>query len=799
LTKKKLKLNIKNAQIAGALNLSKLKKVTTKKKSSIKTTTKPKARVVSAPKKETPKPKVRLIKKKIEEPIPEKIEAETKPIIPKTEKAEVVEVKKQIGKKVEEKPKEKPKEEPKEEPKKEPEAKKAPPTTPPKKELKKPVFKTTEIKPNAPKSDLKEFKLSKKHDTKHKSFDTRHKSGLRFQEEDNVWRRRKSRYKRYQVKEKIEIVRPKELTIQAPISIKELASQMKLKATELISKLFLQGMAVTLNDELDDETTIQLLGHEFDCEIKIDKTEEKRLQITDKTILEEVKATSKEDLILRPPIITFMGHVDHGKTSLIDAIRESNITTGEAGKITQHIGAFTAKTSDKNITILDTPGHEAFTEMRKRGSTVTDIIILVIAGDEGIKEQTSESINCAKQTNVPIIVAINKSDKAGFDPEKIYRQLADHNLIPEAWGGTVITVNCSAITKQGIPDLLEMIALQAEVCELRANPKSRARGTILESQMHKGLGAVATILIQNGSLKKGDSIVFGTKFGRIKTMQDQHNNPIEIAPPSTPVKITGLSDIADAGCEFIAVKDEKQAKDIAHNRQEGVRRKKPQALKAAGLESLLQQEKENKSIKILPLILRADVQGSLEALRVSLEKIHSKKVNINIISEEVGEISESDIQLSAASNAPIIGFHTRLESHAEPLKKQKKVTVKLNNIIYHAVDDVKLLMKNTLDKTEHETDKGKARVKVIFKSSHLGQIAGCDIVDGIVSRNHYVRQIRNGKQIWKGKMGSIKREKDDVKEVSKGTECGIILDNNTDVQVGDIFECYEITYMEQDI
>ncbi len=348
---------------------------------------------------------------------------------------------------------------------------------------------------------FRDFKPAKKKEVR---FDARDRQGLRAQEEE-IWRKKRKLGKK-PVQEEI-VIRPKTLKVRLPITIKDLAQEMKLKASQLISKLFMKGVTLTLNDYLDDETTIQLLGHDFDCEITIDTSEEERLRITDKTILEEISETPEENLELRPPVITFMGHVDHGKTSLIDAIRKSNIAAGEAGAITQHIGAFKTKTPSGEITILDTPGHEAFSEMRERGATVTDIVVLVIAGDEGMREQTLEALNQAKEAKVPIVVAINKCDKSSFDPQKIYRELADNDLLPETWGGSIITVNCSALTKQGLPELLEMIHLQAEVLELRANRHARARGTVLESEMHKGMGAVATVLIQNGTLKMGDAVV----------------------------------------------------------------------------------------------------------------------------------------------------------------------------------------------------------------------------------------------------------------------------------------------------
>lgn len=629
------------------------------------------------------------------------------------------------------------------------------------------------------------------------TFDARDRKGLR-DINDEAWRKRRAFKPARRSLHEEPVMRPKAITVHLPITIKDLAHEMKLKASQLIAKLFMQGVVLTLNDYLDDETTVQLLGHEFDCAVTIDTSEKERIQITGQTIQEEISSSPEEKLLLRSPVVAFMGHVDHGKTSLIDAIRASNRVAGEAGAITQHIGAFRVETNAGAVTILDTPGHEAFSEMRSRGANVTDIVILVVAGDEGVRAQTEEAIRQAREAKVPILVALNKCDKPNFDPQKIYRELADRELLPEAWGGTTITVNCSATTKQGIKELLEMIALQAEILELRANPQARARGTVLESEMHKGMGAVATVLVQNGTLRKGDAIVFGSAYGRVKTMQDDYGAQIDEAGPSVPAKITGLSDLALAGDEFIVVKSEKEAKELAEMRQEGKLRDQASAARLSSLERMMQ-KKESGEMKILPVILRADVQGSLEALKNSLGKVRSSKVRLEIVNADVGEISESDIELAAASKATIVGFHTRIESHADELIKQKKVAVYTEDVIYHLIDEVKLRMKSLLDKIEQESDVGEALVKAVFKSSQLGLIAGCQVTDGVVKRSCFVRQLRGKETIWKGKIASLKRLKEDVKEVQKGFECGILLDGQTDVKEGDRFQAYEITYLEQDL
>lgn len=646
--------------------------------------------------------------------------------------------------------------------------------------------------------EFRDIKPAKRQEAS-RQFDARDRQGLRASEDEQTWRKRRGKQSKI-VQEDLTI-RPTTLKVRLPISIKDLASEMKLKSSQLISKLFLQGIVVTLNDLLEDETTIQILGQEFGCEISIDTAEEKRIQITDKTIKEELQQTDPSLLELRPPVVAFMGHVDHGKTSLIDTIRKSNRVAGEAGAITQHIGAFRCKTAVGDIAILDTPGHEAFSAMRARGADVTDIVVLVVAGDEGMRQQTIEALQHAKAAGVIIVVAINKSDKPNFNAENVYRQLAENDLLPEAWGGQTITVNCSAVTGEGIPQLLEMLALQAEVLELRANPHSRARGTVIESEMHKGLGSVATVLVQNGTLRRGDALVFGQLWGRVKTMHDEFRHEWQEAGPSTPVEITGLSGLPEAGQEFIVVKSEKEAREIAEARSEGMRQSNLllQQKKKGTMESLFQQASTGTSKKILNIVLRADVQGSLEALKVALLKIESDKVDINIIFAGVGEVSESDVQLAAASKAVVLGFHTQIESHAEPLVKQLGVQVRLHNIIYHAVDDMKVIMGGLLDKIAQETEKGKALVKATFKSSHAGVIAGCQVIEGSIHRNYNVRVRRGAEVVWSGTIASLKRVKEDVREVQKGFECGILLNNYNDVLENDIIEAYEVTYITQEL
>lgn len=642
---------------------------------------------------------------------------------------------------------------------------------------------------------VKEFKdLKPLKKDRERGFDARDRQGL-SEGEDERWRKKRAAKGMASYKEE-QIIRPTKLKVHLPITIKDLAVEMKLKSSEVIQKLFLHGMTYTLNDVLDDETTVQFIGNEFGCEIKIDTSEQERLQVTSRSVREEISESKSEDLIIRPPVVAFMGHVDHGKTSLIDAIRKTNIAAGEAGAITQHIGAFRCKTAVGDLTILDTPGHEAFSAMRARGAIVTDIVVLVIAGDEGLREQTKEAIQHAKAAGVTIVVAINKSDKPNFNVENVYRELSENELLPESWGGQTITVNTSAVTGAGIPQLLEMLALQAEVMELRANSGMRARGTVLESELHKGMGSVARVLVQNGTLRVGDAIVFERHWGRVKTMHDEHGKLLKEAGPSTPVEITGLSGIPKAGDPFIVVANEKEARDIIESREVGRERTALQQRKMPSLDQLMQKGTDK---KILKLILRADVQGSVEALKISILKIESDKAQADIIFTGVGEVSESDIQLASASNAVIIGFHTAIESHADSLIKELGVKVRLFDVIYHAIDEVKALMLGMLDKIEEEKDTGAAEVKTTFKSSQIGVIAGCLVTEGNISRNHRVRVIREGAVVWKGQIASLKRIKEDVKEVKKGFECGILLDGFSDIREGDIIQAYEIIYLTQEL
>lgn len=787
---KNIKLKVKNEQLAQAL--SKLKKPGKEalekkapKKPAVKAVAKKDAEKDAAPK----KMEAQIIRKASDI----RAEEERKKREALEEKAAPAKEKKGAEKQVEEK------EQPKEkivapvvkEVEKEPEEKVK---MAPKKEKEEPEEK--QAKAPLPTKDKKDIKALKKPQS-FKPFDTRDRLGLRADDESQQWRKRRS-FKPKRQENRPEPVRPTEIKIRIPITVKELAHVMKLKSGQLIQKLFLEGMVITVNDYIDDPTVLEILGQEFGVKIEIDTSEEERLAITGHTIKEELQNTAQELLTPRAPVVTFMGHVDHGKTSLVDYIRKSNIAQGEAGAITQHIGAFKVPTSHGDLAILDTPGHEAFTLMRERGAAVTDIVILVVAGDEGIKPQTDEAIRLAQDANIPLVIAINKADKPEFNPDEVYRQLADRNLLAEAWGGEVLTVNCSAKTGTGISQLLEMTALQAEMQEPRANASSRARGTVIESELHKGLGCVATVLVQNGTLRLGDALVLDQIWGRVKTMHDDHGRRIEEAGPSTPVKITGLSGLPEAGSEFVVVESEREARKLCEERRSGQQRA---ALKARGpdFEALLARESEMMIKKVVPIIIRADVQGSVEALKNSLEKIKSDKIELNIVSAAVGEVSESDVELAAVSNAVIIAFHTLVESHAEEIIKREKVTIRSHDIIYHVVDDVKNIMRERLDKVREETYAGTAEVRQVFKSSQLGNIAGCIVSDGTITRENYAKVFRNEEQIWEGKIASLKRVKEDVKEVNKGLECGILLEGFKTYEEGDLIKTYKITYVSQDL
>ncbi len=577
------------------------------------------------------------------------------------------------------------------------------------------------------------------------------------------------------------------IKISDSITVGELAKRMGVKAKELIAELMRQGSMVTINHPLDYESAA-ILASEFNYEVENIAFDEET--ILDVALPKEKESTSAE-LLTRPPVVTIMGHVDHGKTSLLDAIREANVTEGEAGGITQHIGAYDVNLDGRKITFLDTPGHEAFTAMRARGAGVTDIVILVVAADDGVMPQTKEAINHAKAAGVPIIIAVNKIDKPEANPERIKQDLTEFELVPEEWGGETIFVEVSAKMKLNLETLLEMVLLQAEVLELQSSPSKRAKGSIVEARLDKGRGPVATVLVQDGTLKIGDSIVAGLHFGRVRSMTAANGSPVKEAGPSFPVEVTGLGGVPDAGDTFHAVESEKSAKEVSQHRQSKQRELDLAKSSKASLEQLFARMQEG-AIEELAVIIKADVQGSVEAVRDALEKLATANCRLNVIHTGVGGISESDVTLATASNAIVLGFNVRPETKARTLADSEKVDIRLYSVIYDAVNDVRDAMEGLLAPTLKEKHLGRIEVRDTFHVSRVGTIAGCYVIDGKIIRNSKVRLIRDNVVVWEGKLSSLKRFKDDVKEVLTGYECGIGLENYNDLKVGDVIETFEI-------
>ncbi len=572
------------------------------------------------------------------------------------------------------------------------------------------------------------------------------------------------------------------ITVPEYLSVKSLAETMKKTSTEVIKKLMDMGMMATLNQEIDFDTAA-LIADEF--KIKA----EKAIEIKEEDILFDDTDEISKDAVTRPPVVVVMGHVDHGKTSLLDAVRETNVLESESGGITQHIGAYTVKIKDRNITFLDTPGHEAFTAMRARGAMATDIAILVVAADDGVMPQTIEAINHAKAAKVTIIVAINKIDKPGANPEKVKQELTEYGLVAEEWGGDTVFVNVSAKQRTNIDQLLEMILLSADILELKADPKRQAKGTIIEAKLDKGRGPVATVLVQRGTLKISDSIVTGTIVGRIRAMVDDKGHKIKKAGPSTPVEIVGLPDVPEAGEIFYAIEDEKVAKQLAEKRKLKLRETTLNSNSKISLEDLYTQIKEGK-VKDLNILVKADVQGSVEALKQSLENLANSEVRVNIIHSGVGAITESDVTLASVSNAIIIGFNVRPGANVEDAVANSGVEMKLYKVIYDAINDVQAAMNGMLEPTFKEVIQGHAEIRQTIKVSSVGTIGGSYVVDGKITKNSDVRVVRDGIVVHEGKLDSLKRFKDDVKEVLQGFECGISLEKFNDIKEGDIIESY---------
>ena len=575
----------------------------------------------------------------------------------------------------------------------------------------------------------------------------------------------------------------KTITIPEVITIKDLADKMKLQPSVIVKKLFLQGKVVTINQEVDYEQAEEI-AMEFDVlcekEVKVDVIEE---------LLKEEEEDEK-DMVTRPPVVCVMGHVDHGKTSLLDAIRQTNVTAKEAGGITQHIGAYMVEINGQKITFLDTPGHEAFTAMRMRGAKSTDIAILVVAADDGVMPQTIEAINHAKAAGVEIIVAINKIDKPSANIEKVKQELIEYELVPEDWGGSTIFVPVSAHTKEGIKELLEMILLTAEVKELKANPNRNARGLVIEAELDKGKGPVATVLVQKGTLHVGDPIAAGACYGRVRAMMDDKGRRVKEAGPSTPVEILGLNDVPNAGEVFVQPENEKEARSFAETFISESKNKLIEDTKMKlTLDDLFSQIKAG-NVKELPLIVKADVQGSVEAVKQSLMKLSNEEVVVKVIHGGVGAINESDVSLAAASNAIIIGFNVRPDATAKSIAEREKVDVRLYRVIYQAIEDVEAAMKGMLDPIYEEQVIGHAVVRQTFKASGVGTIAGSYVLDGKFQRGCKARITRDGEQIFDGPLASLKRFKDDVKEVASGYECGLVFEKFNDLQEDDMIEAY---------
>ena len=590
----------------------------------------------------------------------------------------------------------------------------------------------------------------------------------------------------------LEKARKAQLKVQIPdeITVGELASRLKVTASEVIKRLMMLGVMASISQVVDFDTA-SIVAEELGAKV------EKEVVVTiEERLFEEVEDTA-ENTEKRPPVVVVMGHVDHGKTSLLDAIRKTNVTSGEAGGITQHIGAYQVVAGGETITFLDTPGHEAFTSMRQRGAMVTDIAILVVAADDGIMPQTVESINHAKAAEIPIIVAINKIDKPTANPDKVKQELTEYGLVPEEWGGDTICVPVSAKMGIGIDDLLEMVNLTSEVNEYKANPNRRAKGAVIEARLDKGLGPVATILVQNGTLHKGDVLIAGTAVGRVRVMQNDKGERIDVAGPSTPVEITGLTDVPSAGDLFDAVEDEKLARELAEKRLQSIKEERFNSVQKVTLDNLFSQIAQGE-MKELPIIVKADVQGSAEAVKQSLEKLSNDEVRVKVIHAAVGAVNKSDVMLASASNAIIIGFNVRPDATAKADAEHDQVEMRMYRVIYDALEDVKAAMKGMLAPKFREVELGHAEVRNVFKLSSAGTVAGCYVKEGKVARHAKIRVVRDGIVIAEDEILSLKRFKDDQREVAAGYECGIGLEKFNDIKEGDIFESFIMEEYRED-
>ncbi|MCR1898105.1 translation initiation factor IF-2 [Irregularibacter muris] len=631
-------------------------------------------------------------------------------------------------------------------------------------------------------NDLEDTNIKSTEKRKNQKNISRNKSHHSPKEEQNKKTQKPEHHEENIVEKSAGHSSKKEIELLSSIQVGVLAEKLSKSSSEVIKKLMLLGIMATINQEIDFDTA-SMVAEEFGYAVVEAKEEsiEEKLNIDEKD--------EPKDLVKRPPVITVMGHVDHGKTSLLDAIRKTKVTEREAGGITQHIGAYTVKVDGETITFLDTPGHEAFTAMRSRGASITDIAILVVAADDGVMPQTIEAINHAKAANVPIIVAINKIDKPAANPDRVKQELTEHGLLVEEWGGDIISVAVSAHTGEGLDQLLEMILLVAEMQELKANPNRRAKGSIVEAQLDKGRGTVATLLIETGTIHVGDSVVAGVSHGKVRAMVDDKGKRVKEAGPSMPVEIIGLSEVPSAGDTFYVVEDDKISRQIAETKKEEIREQHIHQTQRLSLEDLFNQIQQG-TVKEINIIIKADVQGSIEALKQSLVRLSDDEVKVNVIHTGVGAISETDVMLASASNAIIIGFNVRPDNNARSIAEKEKVDIRLYRVIYNAIEDIQDAMKGMLDPEYKEVIMGRAEIRQTFKVPNIGTIAGCHVIDGKINRNNEVRIIRDGIVVHEGGISSLKRFKDDVREVASGYECGIGIEKYNDLKENDIIEAF---------
>lgn len=635
---------------------------------------------------------------------------------------------------------------------------KVPQSQPPKIEM-----QAAEIKPalKRPPEDIVTPAESKEHAVKTASFPTEEKPPIGHEEAPPA----------------------RKISLDIPIAVKDFASKLGLKPNELMKTMIEKGIFVTINQALGGDAVKNIAAF-YGVEIE-------ELPTLEEEVSKEDEKEDKKSLVMRPPVVTFMGHVDHGKTSLLDTIRKTKVAAKEYGGITQHIGAYQVMLRNGAVTFLDTPGHEAFTEMRARGANATDVVVLVVAADDGVKPQTIEAVDHARAADVPIVVALNKCDLPHINLDKVKTQLAQINLSPEDWGGKTITVEVSAKTGKGIDKLLDMLLLEAELLELKANPKALAKGVVIESQLSRGKGVVATVLVKSGTLHIGDIVVAASNYGRVKAMINDKGERVQEAPPSMPVEILGLSGVPHAGEKFFVALDEKKARDYCLQKGTQEEEKRLSSSRRVSLEGLYQQISEGQ-MKELNIVLKGDVSGSIEALGKSLLELSGKDININVIHSAVGDVNDSDVVLALASSAIIIGFHVRVEPKAQMSAEKEGVEIKLYNIIYEAIADIKAAMEGMLEPISKEVFLGRAQVRQMFSGSKVGTIAGCYVVKGKIPRNAIVKLVRGGKIIYEGKIASLKRFKDDIKEAAEDFECGIVLSGHNDVKEGDLIEAFEI-------